>query len=44
MNSQQRVLSKINKFIEPNPCRSGYIAIGTKVKDGRTVPNCVPED
>ena len=44
MSSQQRVLDKINKFIEPNPCQSGYIAIGTKVKDGRTVPNCVPEE
>jgi len=23
-------------------CWKGYEAIGTKVKDGRTVPNCVP--
>ena len=23
-------------------CWEGYIAIGTKVKDGREVPNCVP--
>jgi hypothetical protein len=23
-------------------CWEGYEAIGTKVKDGRTVPNCVP--
>lgn len=47
MNSEQRVLSKINKnqeLIEPNPCESGYIAIGTKIKDGRRVPRCVPED
>lgn len=42
MNSQERVLNKINKFITPNPCESGYIAIGTKMKDGREVPNCVP--
>ena len=47
MSSQQRVLNKIQKnqeLIEPNPCRSGYIAIGTKIKDGRRVPNCVPEE
>lgn len=25
-------------------CWPGYIAIGTKDLDGRTVPNCVPED
>ena len=32
------------ELIEPNPCWSGYIAIGTKIVDGREVPNCVPED
>ena len=31
------------EFITPNPCTSGYIAIGTKIKNGREVPNCVPE-
>ena len=25
-------------------CWKGYTAIGTKKKNGRTVPNCVPED
>lgn len=25
-------------------CWKGYTDIGTKEKDGRTVPNCVPED
>jgi broad specificity phosphatase PhoE len=25
-----------------NPCEPGYIAYGTKMKDGREVPNCVP--
>ena len=29
-------------FITPNPCQSGYEAIGTKIKNGREVPNCVP--
>lgn len=27
-----------------NPCQPGYIAYGTKEKDGRTVPNCVKEE
>ena len=31
-------------LIDPNPCWEGYIAIGTKIVDGREVPNCVPED
>ena len=43
-NSTNKVLSKINQFIEPNPCQEGYIAIGTKIKNGREVPNCVPEE
>jgi len=29
-------------LIEPNPCWKGYEAIGTKIVDGREVPNCVP--
>tara|TARA_R100000654_G_scaffold26242_2_gene49809 strand:+ start:2747 stop:4921 length:2175 start_codon:yes stop_codon:yes gene_type:complete len=29
-------------LITPNPCTPGYEAIGTKIKDGREVPNCVP--
>jgi hypothetical protein len=27
-----------------NACWPGYVAIGTKELDGRTVPNCVPEE
>lgn len=30
------------QLIEPNPCWKGYEAIGTKIVDGREVPNCVP--
>jgi hypothetical protein len=46
--TQQIVNQKIadlkkEELITPNPCQSGYIAIGTKIKDGREVPNCVPE-
>ena len=49
MTTQQRVNQKIadlkkEELITPNPCQSGYIAIGTKIKDGREVPNCVPEE
>ena len=29
-------------LIEPNPCWEGWEAIGTKMLDGREVPNCVP--
>lgn len=25
-------------------CWKGYTAVGTKEKDGREVPNCVPEE
>ena len=32
------------EMITPNPCQEGYVAIGTKTKDGREVPNCVPKD
>ena len=27
-----------------NPCWKGYHPVGTKKKNGRTVPNCVPEE
>ncbi len=30
------------EFITPNPCQEGYEAIGTKIKNGREVSNCVP--
>jgi len=30
------------EFISPNPCQSGYVPYGHKIKDGRKVPNCVP--
>ncbi len=29
-------------FIDPNPCQPGYEAYGTKMKNGKEVPNCVP--
>ena len=27
-----------------NPCWKGYQMVGTKKKDGREVPNCVPNN
>jgi hypothetical protein len=29
---------------EQGPCQDGYVQIGVKDKDGRVVPNCVPEE
>jgi len=46
-------MKKFNEFInevkEPTgdlkkACWTGYTAVGTKKKNGRTVPNCVPEE
>ena len=33
---------KKEEYIESNPCWEGYEAIGTKMVDGKEVPNCVP--
>ena len=38
-------VNKRDKFEEgdmENPCWEGYEPYGTKIKDGREVPNCVP--
>lgn len=32
----------INLMAEDGPCWNGYEQIGTKMLDGREVPNCVP--
>lgn len=37
-----RLISE-NKQMD-NPCWKGYQAYGTKEKDGKTVPNCVPKE
>jgi len=29
---------------EDDPCEPGYVMVGTKMKDGKKVPNCVPEE
>ena len=41
LNNYEIKLPK-EEMIEPNPCWEGYEAIGTKIVDGREVPNCVP--
>ena len=38
----RKITTVEEEFITPNPCQSGYEAIGTKIKNGRRVPNCVP--
>jgi len=46
MNIEQlrkiRVQLQTESMIEPNPCWEGYEPYGTKIVDGREVPNCVP--
>ena len=34
----------VNEVEEDNPCRDGYEMVGTKTKDGKEVPNCVPKE
>jgi hypothetical protein len=52
MSGERLVASKINQMTKyrgvylgeglENSCWNGYTAIGTKMLDGREVPNCVP--
>jgi hypothetical protein len=37
-------MSKTKKDKNEDPCWDNYKQIGTKKKDGKTVPNCVPKD
>jgi hypothetical protein len=36
--------SKKKTLKNSNPCWKGYHPVGTKEKNGRTVPNCVPKE
>ena len=42
------IMENWRKFIKEedseNPCWEGYQMVGTKMKDGKEVPNCVPND
>lgn len=43
--SLKKALGKVLKEEKyPNPCQDGYKMVGTKMKDGREVPNCVPKN
>lgn len=44
VNQKLADINNKEELISPNPCQSGYIAIGLKPKGGRMVPNCVPEE
>jgi hypothetical protein len=43
MKKAQERLATTTADYEQGPCQDGYVQIGVKEKDGRTVPNCVPE-
>ena len=32
------------QLADNDPCWEGYVMVGTKIKDGKEVPNCVPEN
>lgn len=40
----KKILSEGLKDPKDNPCWDGYKPVGTKKKNGKTVPNCVPEE
>jgi hypothetical protein len=43
-NFEIKYPKKKESYIEPNPCgEPGYVAYGTKIKDGVEVPNCIPD-
>lgn len=52
MTNDQAIYNKVRKNLQKegledpsdNPCWKGYKPVGTKKKDGKEVPNCVPED
>jgi hypothetical protein len=37
------LLKFLSKYAESDPCWDGYEMVGTKKKNGKTVPNCVPK-
>jgi hypothetical protein len=44
MKSFNQLREETKSLRTSNPCWTGYHPIGTKKKNGRTVPNCVPEE
>jgi hypothetical protein len=43
-NYMRSELKEEKSLRNSNPCWTGYHPVGTKKKNGRTVPNCVPEE
>jgi len=41
VDSTGKTVVEETAFLYENPCQAGYVAYGTKVKDGKVVPNCV---
>lgn len=41
---QWRASSKVAEEMEKDPCWKDYEMVGTKKKNGKTVPNCVPKE
>jgi hypothetical protein len=39
----QEYIKALNEGVEDDPCWDGYEMVGMKEKDGKEVPNCVPE-
>jgi len=37
------ILDDLEKFVDADPCWEGYTQYGMKEKDGKQVPNCVPD-
>ena len=45
MGSAEKYMKAFEELeFEQGPCQDGYVQIGMKDKDGRMVPNCVPEE
>ena len=44
MKSFNQLREETKSLRTSNPCWTGYHPVGTKKKNGRTVPNCVPEE
>jgi len=44
LKNRRKAISKAMKKEDKGPCWDGYKQVGTKMKDGKEVPNCVPEE
>jgi len=44
LKKRRKAISKAMKKEDDGPCWDGYKQVGTKMKDGKEVPNCVPEE